>query len=59
MPIVCTQDFCVIVTILGNKAKLNSKFLVYSVLEPAVGYLTTIHLTPSRELTQPWCEPSP
>ena len=31
---------------------VKSKFLVYSVLEPAVGYLTTLHFT-SQQRTHP------
>ena len=37
---------------------LKLKFLVYSVLEPSIGYLTTLHFNSQQELTQPWCEPS-
>ena len=35
-----------------SKLKLKLKFLVYSVLEPAVGYLTTLHFN-SQQGTHP------
>ena len=32
---------------------MENIFLVYCVLEPAVGYLTTLHFNSHRKLTQP------
>ena len=38
--------------VMNNRVKLKLKFLVYSVLEPAVGYLTTLHCN-SQQGTHP------